>query len=172
MPKPEILSRVSANKLKVVERIKNGKPGDFISYAELSDLIGVSAQEGSGYQSTYRARQYVIREFGVVWHPSYDHKGLKCLTPKEITILGEKDRKKINRAAGKGLRRLNTVDHTKLPQDQMLKHVATVTHLRLIQQVSARRKRDKLEAACTNKPMSGKEALKLLASSLPKEKKK
>jgi hypothetical protein len=171
MPRPEILSRPSADKLKFIERIKDGKPGDFISYKELSDLVVDNVQEGRAYQTLRNARNYAIREFSIVWHPTADHTGLKCLTPEEITQLGEKDRQKIARAAGRGLRRLRTVDYSKMNQVQMLKHVAMITHMKVIQLTASRKKREKLEQASADiiRPLDSKAAFKLLADSAPKK---
>lgn len=169
MPKPEILSRPSAEKIKFVDRLKDGKPGDFVSYKELSDLVNDDVQDGKAYQSLRKARHTVIREHSLVWHPSECHTGLKCLTATEITALGEKDRQKIRRAAGRGLRRLQAADCSQMSQSQMLRHVATITHLKVIQLTAARKKREKLEEACAMlKPLDGPSGLKALAKMVPK----
>lgn len=115
MNKPEILTRASADKLALYDRLKTGKPGDTIAWAELEAIINRPVRSGTlGYEPLRRARWKCVKEYGIVWEPISDHSGLKCLNDAEILKLGAHALTSLRRKARRANIKLASADGAKL----------------------------------------------------------
>lgn len=65
---------------KAIDKLKEGKPGDLITRAEMATIIDRDCSAGSlGYGNVNSAIRAVEREHRIVWRWSRDDKGWKCL---------------------------------------------------------------------------------------------
>lgn len=146
--KPEILSRQSAEKLALFDRLKIGKIGDIVPWHELEAVIGCPVRSGSpGYQSLYGARKKVLREVGLVWEPLADHSGLKCLNGQEVLMLGVSALKRIQRGARRANFKLSAVDPTTLNQQDHLRLLANRSLLAVLESSAKTSSLQRIEAA-------------------------
>lgn len=117
----------------LLDCLEEMKPGDFVSYSDLSELIGKDVQVGKGYQALSRARKILERENGKVVEPVFGQ-GMRCLEDESKVDSSEYYVKKAGRAGKKAVKRLTTIENfAALSNAKKVKHnyvmsVAGVIH--------------------------------------------
>lgn len=117
---------------KLSSRLGLVKPGDLITYQEMSSLIGRDVQDGSNRIALLRARQRALEEHGVYFITEINV-GLRRATNEETSKSAERDFKSIRRKAGKVKKRLKTVDVLALNPDEKIMHIARASLAELLE---------------------------------------
>ena len=141
----KVIQALSLDSKMIYDRLKKTDIGDVIPYAELSTLIGRSAQNG-GRGSIQTARRKSLREdymvFGVLRNV-----GLKRLSDIEIVATGEDTVRKIRRTSAKGFRVITAVrEFDKLPNEKKVLHNAYASALGAISMATSGARMKRLEA--------------------------
>ncbi len=137
------------------------EPGDFVSYQDLSDLIGKDVQVGEGYRALFRARTILEREEHNVVAP-IPGQGVKCLTDEEMVQSGRGFIGKAGRAGARSISRVSCVKKfDELPNEKKIEHNYVLSIAGAIQHFARPKTRKQIEEriAQTRKPMSCDETL-------------
>ena len=127
----------------LIERVKTMKPGDLIRYDELSRLIGQDVR-GEARHILRSARHICQREYQVVTDadPAI---GIRRLTDVELTHDGLRLFTRIRRAAKRGVDRVTSVtDFNALPDEEKIRHNATLSALFVINHMTKPRSIDRI----------------------------
>ena len=101
--------------------------GQFVSYGEMSQLIGRDVQDGARGNLT-TARNRLMRD-GIAFGPVFG-KGLKCLGDEEIVAASSSSRTRIRNLSRKGLKLLSCVsDFESMSQASRARHCAEASVL-------------------------------------------
>ena len=102
--------------VRIIDMIKSGKPGDEISDAKLTEIIGMSTDVGEkGYGYLMSAIRHCERTHSVVWRRIRGTGKILCLNPMEIIELTQGDIGNIRRKARRGSRRLYGIEQEQIP---------------------------------------------------------
>jgi len=137
------------------------QPGDFVSYQDLSDLIGKDVQVGEGYRALFRARTILEREERQVVTP-VPGEGIRCLTDEEKVDSGCGFVGKAGRAGARGVSRVSCVESFEhLPNEKKIEHNYVLSIAGAIQHFARPKTRKQIEEriAQTRKPMACDETL-------------
>lgn len=165
--KPEILTRSSADKLALIERLKIGKPGDTVTYEELAAVIGRSVKSSTpGYAPLSRARWNCIREHQVVWEPLADHTGLKCINDAELLAQGSHALTHIRRKARRANVKLSAAKPDKLTNDERVTLAGLLTLNAAIMSAASEKSLKRIEGSIdsAHKPLPVGRTLEILKS--------
>lgn len=129
----------------IYKRLIATKPGDFISYDELTKLIGINVQtEGYGYRAS-ATRIALVEDkmvFGVI-----PNDGIKRLNDNEIAKLGDSSIRKIRKESKNGIRKVTAVqDFDALTPESKMKHNSTLSVLAAFQHFTKPRNILKIES--------------------------
>lgn len=103
--------------LRVLERLLHLKQGQMAPWSELTEIMGVDAQEeGRGYVNT--ARKIMLHEYGRVCDVIVGE-GVKWLTHQEAAKLGTGYTRRVRRMARRWQRKAQTVDLKQLNQQEL-----------------------------------------------------
>lgn len=111
----------------LVEKLKDGKPGDIVSDEELTKLCGKPTEpHGIGYPALMSAIRYTVNTFGVRWKRIRGEKAISVLKPSERVEEEYKSLGSIRRATRRTLRMASTVDTKELDEAQKTRHFAVM----------------------------------------------
>jgi hypothetical protein len=137
----------------LIERIKKMGQGDLVTYGELAELIGQDVQREARH-TLLSARRICQREYQVVTDAERNI-GIRRLTDVELTSSGLKIFSGLRRAAKRGIDRVTAVaDFDTLPDEEKVRHNATISGLALIRMLSRPKSIDRI-AAATNTTNTG-----------------
>jgi hypothetical protein len=107
----QAIQGISPTTAKLIERLKDGKPGDVLSDAELGEICGRETKPGEeGYQNLRSAIRYTMRHHNVYWERIIDAGQIKCLNGPETLTSNRRDFRMINRRAKFSAGKLRTVN--------------------------------------------------------------
>ncbi len=139
-----IISAMSIEAQAIVSLLRATKPGDIVTYKEMSSVTGRDVQKHRGAMQT--AKNRVLRDDRMVFE-AITNVGLKHLNAAESASTMPAYVKRIRGTARRGLRRAGTVDLTQVPADQRAAFVAAGSLLNIVDQVGAPREQRKLETS-------------------------
>jgi len=113
--------------IRLIGRLEVGRPGNEVTYADLSDLCRRDVSQGNGMQNLLTARRYVERVHGLVWAPVWGQGKLRCLPEEEKLATAEGQRQAVRRKSGRMIYRLHSIDRAGLDEDQRRKHGQLLT---------------------------------------------
>lgn len=145
------LSLVSA---KLIEAMKDGRPGDILTDDQLQTVCGLSvAPKGAAYGNLATAIRHCIRHRAIVWKRVIRQKCIKCLEPLEVMETGRSEvlstRRRTRRAAGK----MRTVNLEKIPEADRPEYMALAAQLSTMCLFSRDKVRVQLESRHTDSPI-------------------
>lgn len=126
----------------ITARLRECKPGDTVTYEELSKLIGKSVQRHRGSLAT--ARHTVERDDRMVFEPIRSV-GVKCLTQSEAAMSLNTNVKRTRMAARKGVRKARAIKFEEVPQSERGAMVAKASYLALVDNAGAPAAQRRLE---------------------------
>ena len=140
------IADLSPDAIALRKRLETLNPGDTVSYADLTALIGADVQT-SRHGALYRARAILLREKSMVFAP-IKGEGLKRLGDEDISRLGYAIIRRVRKAAARGMKTLACVaNFDKLSTDGQVAHNATMTMMSAFHQFSAPTRMAKIETA-------------------------
>lgn len=131
----------------IYQRLKDMKPGDFVTYGELTGIIGTNIL--THRHILYTARRMAERNdkitFGII-----TNEGLKCLDTTGIIATGDSAIKHIHRTSRKAARRFTCVgDLNNLTNDEKIKMNTNISILGALTHITREKTIKKLEAPIT-----------------------
>lgn len=146
----KVFPKISLDSQMLYDRLAEAKPGETISYAELTDLIGRDVQtEAYGCLATARrkARNHNRKVFGTLAKV-----GLKCLEDAEIVDSGYRSLTTVKRRARDGLKKLICLqDYNGLADHMKVKHNAVAAILMVANRMTTPKKVAALETVVSEK---------------------
>lgn len=137
---------VSIETTLLVERIKTMAQGDLVTYRDLTKLVGQDVQ-GEARHILQSARRICQREYQVVTDAERNV-GIRRLTDVELTTSGLQVFAGLRRAAKRGIDRVTAVsDFNALPDEEKIRHNATVSALAVIRVMARPKSVDRIAAA-------------------------
>ena len=138
-PEPEskvvrIIPALSIESGVITVRLRECKPGDIVTYAELDALIGKSIQRHRGSLDT--ARRTVERDDRMVFE-AVRGVGVKCLTSPEAALSLATNIKRTRMAARKGVRKARAIKIEEVPQSERGALIARASYLALVDNAGA-----------------------------------
>ena len=132
---------------KLVEWLRDGKPGDQRTDDEIAQQIGMSAKpKGPGYRFLATAIRRCMNEHSVVWHRIPGASVIRCLDPKGIIELAKDRNRHIGRTAGRANREIGTVTDTSgMPDRDKTELLTMAAQMSLIRGASSAYTRKVLE---------------------------
>ena len=111
--------------VKLIEKLKTGKPGDTATDAELTEACGKSTRPcepdtklpGEGYAYLLSAIRYCEREYGVVWRRVHGEEHIQVLNNAGKLGLASSHRKHVHRMAKRTMRVLGSVVPSELDDE-------------------------------------------------------
>lgn len=123
---------------KLIQRLKDGMPGDIVTDDEMSDLIGKSTQPGgAGYNYLQSAMRYCLHQ-GVRWERMRKQRAIKCLDSSETLKHGERGIKLLGRAARRETRKIGTVKRAELSQEESKRFGVVSSQLQTLTYMSSK----------------------------------
>ena len=120
----EVYGSMRRATVKLIERMKDGKPGDELTDAELEEACEYpTGVDCKGYSYLQTAIRYCLREFGVPWRRVVGEDRIRCPLHTERTPMSVGERKRINRRAKRNMLLLGSVDRATLSTDQQHEHL-------------------------------------------------
>jgi len=122
----------SPTTLKLIERLKTGKPGDKLTDAQPADVCGKNTSVGAdGYQSLQSAVRACERQYGVVWRRVRDTGAIECLNATEIVGDANARRQHIKRVAKRAVNALGIASArgSELPDSERPKVMALAAQM-------------------------------------------
>jgi hypothetical protein len=154
---------ISLPTAKLIEKIKDGKPGDVLSDADLTAACGRPTEpEGSGYANLMSAISYVRRMHGVVWERVRAERCIKCLNPKEILSTADASAGKIRRESMKSVQKLRTIVLDNLEESERPAVLSRMAQHGTLAQFAKADSRKKFEAGNVSAAISPAKMLELL----------
>lgn len=121
------IPEMSVDTRAIIKRLTSANPGDTVTYAEISALIGRNIQNGARYVLTSAIKHELAD--GRVWE-AVRKEGVKLLRDNEIVSVGEQAMPRIRRVARKAVRKLTAVqDFSALPNEQKIRHNTLISAL-------------------------------------------
>ena len=103
---------------KLIDKLKDGKPGDVFTDVELAELCGKNTSPGgNGYPALQTAIRYCESD-GVVWRRVPGERKISCQDSMGVLNLAKHTRKHVGRQMRGSGRRLRAVNPADLPNDQ------------------------------------------------------
>jgi len=126
------------------QRMRTMKPGDTLTYEEMSEIIGRSIQQVR--HVLYTARKMAEREdlltFGTI-----TSEGIRCLNTSEIISTGDTAIRHIHRTARRAARRFNCVgDLNLLPNEEKIRMNTKASVLGVLAHITTAKSLRKIEA--------------------------
>lgn len=145
--------RMSLATSKLIEAMKNGKPGDMLTDEELERICGLAChsrqkggEPGKGYGYVGTAIRYCVREHRVVWKRVPRAACIKCLKPDEIRTVAKARRRHICKVGKWGVRELATVEIDRLSDSERREHLLCTAQLGALAGMADNTMTKKLEA--------------------------
>jgi hypothetical protein len=146
MVEKKSIAEISIDTRLLYNRISSAKPGEIITYAELSEIIGKRVQApGAGYGYLRTAIKRALSNDGLVFS-AVRNEGIKRLTDEEnAQSTGSQAINKIRRLSGVAIKKVTSVDFAGLSNDAKTKHNMSLSVLGLFNAFSKPRKVKKIE---------------------------
>ena len=107
---------VTACTMKLIDRLKDGEPGDTFTDEELTKVGGRETKVGgNGYNNLMSALRYCVRH-GVRWDRVREENRIRCLDDEERLVASHRDTHITHRRANRDLQKLRTVNPENLPE--------------------------------------------------------
>jgi len=136
--------------VKLIEKMKQGKPGDKLMAQELQDITEHDCRprtHGKGYSYLGSAIRYCLNNFGIVWAWQRDCDCIECLSDKGKLNAAESMQKHVYRTGKRELKVLKAADPKGLDTDEDRRaYAARVAIAGTIVQVTAAKTVKKLTA--------------------------
>ena len=143
--KPNFLK---SNDTAIIEnRLRSTKPGDLVSYAELSTLLGRDVNEFCR-GNVVSARRTLIKES--IFFDCVTNEGYKRLTNEEAVTAADHYRTRAKHAARRGMTQLENVPFDGLSDESKKKHVTLAAQLGAVDLFSSSRATKRIESAVTD----------------------
>ncbi len=141
------IKQISIEAQILIKELSQLNPDDFISYTDLSALIGRDVQ-AEGRSALTTARRVVLREHGLVFSPIIN-KGLHCMTEEEIAQSGIYGITKIKRIANREKKKLHLgiKNFDSLSNESKIKHNAAASIFGVFQIMASSKSTKKIETA-------------------------
>jgi hypothetical protein len=137
----------------LVDRLKQGKPGDILTDEQLTALIGVSTKPGcKGYAFLSTAIKRCLNEHKVVWKRTRGAWCIKCLIPDEIMLTAKDNSKKIHRISNRSIRMIDTVDPATMPAEKRGEYFARSAQFGTLKLFSEKSTHEKLVTRNISQP--------------------
>jgi len=153
----------------LIAKLRNGKPGDVRTDAELSKIIGMDTRprpgnRGYGYLST--AIRHCLN-LGVYWERIRNAEMIKCLMPGEINDSVDNDMLSIRKRSGKAVKKLGSmIERDQLGEQEKNQALVRIAHFDLFKHLASKPMQNKmLEHNLTDLP-SAQKMLESLKKSL------
>lgn len=130
----------------LAERLKKATPGEVISYADLSSVIGQDVRGRQGYARLKSARRVVQREANMIFE-AVTRQGLKRCDDMGIVKVAQSCIDSIHRRATRGLKAIACVNVDTLDNNGRILLNATASHLGVLRQVTTAKSQEKLTQA-------------------------
>jgi hypothetical protein len=140
---------MSADARLLRQRLEAMKPGEFVSYASLSEEI---AKDVSGATpALHTARRSLLNNDGYVFAVERG-KGLKRLRDEEIVSASDQDVNRIRRTAKKGARKLASVeDYAAMSNGAQLRHTTRLSVMTAVAHMASSKGIQKLETSANGR---------------------
>ena len=149
----------------LVERLKDGVPGDVISDAALGPVCGRdTAPGGNGYPALMSAIRHCWKIFGVRWKRISGRDAIQCLSPSERAEEAESDVRAMRRKARRSRERLATIPTDQLTDQERGKLLARVCQIGTIELMTSPAAAKKIEAQNAEAIPNLKDVLRLFES--------
>lgn len=126
----------------LIDKLKDGKPGDTLTNAQLSTIAGANIEEKTGY--LYSAIRYCTANHKVLWQRVRGQEKIVCLNDTEILAASKGDVKRVRKLASRGQRKLYIVDQSQLTEEQIRDFRSTVVQLGVFKLFGSKGMKDKL----------------------------
>jgi hypothetical protein len=123
--KKKSISELSYESKLVAERLRELAPDEFVSYADLSQLIGRDVQHHRTHICT--AMKICLHENIVI--KAVRNEGLKRLTDVSVIHVSEKFAGHVRRGARRVRREIISVDYDRLPRGEQIMHNARLSQI-------------------------------------------
>ena len=111
--------RMGPHTFAAVQRLKDGKPGDFIEIVEMNRIVGRDcSSNGNGRRNVDNAIRHVESMFNVVWRWDITAKRWNCLNASQRGILVRHDNKRTAKRVKRTVRIGAGTDRTQLDDVQ------------------------------------------------------
>ena len=127
----------------IIARLRECKPGDVVTYDELSKILGKNVRIHRTALSTARKRVEVDDR---LIFETVARVGVKCLTVPEAALTMATHVKRTRSAARRGVRKARAIDILQVPQEARSGLVAAASYLALVDGAGAPRSQKRLEA--------------------------
>lgn len=124
----------------LINKLKDGKPGDQLTDEELTKLISMNVAPGEkGYGRLESAMRYVLNHHGLNWMRIRGARLIRCLdsqgTLGDITARNDRQR----HIARRTIKKAATIDHSTLTKEESDKASAMAVQAMMIEKVSDRK---------------------------------
>ena len=120
----------------LIQRLRDGKPGQVITDEELAEVAGYPCAAGHrGYSNLMNAIRYCECE-GVIWRRLRGQKSIACQKPAEVVEQAVSDLRIVHRKAKRTSRRLIMTDTSDLTNAEKVRHSALVAQAGTLVMVS------------------------------------
>ncbi len=148
---------------RAIERMKTGKPGDEITLADMSDVVGRDCSTGgNGRGNVDTAIKRCEPDHAVVWRWQKDKQLWACLDDVGKSMDSQKKAVHIRRTARRSLRVAESVDRQKLTDDQRIQHDVNLAVTSMTYLVGQGHFRKKLAGQVGTVPLKEPEPQKLI----------
>jgi len=144
-----IILALSIESAALTSRLRECKPGDIVTYAELSLLLGKNAREHRG--PLQAARHRLERDERMIFEV-IRLVGVKCLSAPEAAASMASHVRRVRKAARKGVRKAQAIDILQVPPEARAGLVATASFLALVDSAGAPASMRRLEASVEKQP--------------------
>jgi hypothetical protein len=111
--------RLGKHTAAAIDRLKDGKPGDYVTLAEMNDAVGRDcSSHGPGRQNVDTAIRHVESMYNAVWRWDVTAKRWNCLDAAQRGELIRRDNKTTTRRVKRTVRIGAGTDRTQLDDDQ------------------------------------------------------
>lgn len=147
---------------KLIERLKDGKPDDIVTDAELAACCGLPTGTGhKGYPALLKAIRYTYRNHGVVWERIRDADAIQCLNPDGIIVASDRTSTHIRRESAKAVQKLKTVAMEAVEESKRPAFLSRLAQHGTLAMFAKRTTQTKLQAAGKSIMASPKKLLEL-----------
>ena len=154
---------ISIFTMKLIEALKEGKIGDTFTDEALYEICGRNtACDQPGYGNLQTAIRHCVRNHGIVWRRVRDANQIKCLSNCERIEVGEIERRRIHKRAQRATKIMQTVDTSKLGNDDRIRFNITAAQLGMLAMLASKGAATKLSVRDISTPIDMKKMLAAL----------
>jgi len=147
MNNQKTIPAISIESQRVIERLGQCAPGEFVSYEELSSIAGGDIQKEKRF-ALDTGRKRLERDRGLVFG-TIKNEGVKRLEDEEIVQTSELGINRVRRQARRSARKLVCVDFDNLSNEAKIRHNARMSIFGALVIVTSIKKQQAIEAGVT-----------------------